>query len=319
MSLSEFDLIRRYFDRATGARKDVLLGIGDDAALLAVPPGQVLAVSVDTLVAEVHFRADDAPADLGYKCLAVNLSDLAATGAEPVWATLALTLPGVDEAWLAGFAGGFCGLARRFDVQLVGGDLTRGPLAVTVQVHGLVPQDAALTRAGARAGDAVCVTGTLGDAAAALALEAGQGGSHRSHLQERLRKPSPRVREGLALRAAASAAIDVSDGLLADLGHILERSKVGATVHADELPLSDSLRRVADPEQARRLALTGGDDYELCFTIGREELPAVQAAFAERGLAPLTCIGTIDADPGLRCLDSGGRPVSTAQPGYRHF
>lgn len=319
MSLSEFDVISRYFGRATDARDDVLLGIGDDAALLSVPAGKVLAVSVDTLVAEVHFRADDAPADLGYKALAVNLSDLAAMGAEPAWATLALTLPAVDETWLKGFAGGFAELAKVFGVQLVGGDLTRGPLSVTVQVHGLVPKDEALTRAGARPGDLVCVTGTFGDAALALDRDALPPGPERSYVEGRLHRPSPRVREGTLLRVSASAAVDVSDGLLADLGHILESSGVGATVQADAVPLSESLRRTVDPDTARRLALAGGEDYELCFTVGPADLPALQAAVAERGLAALACIGTVDADPGLRCLDGQGRPLRMEQPGYRHF
>lgn len=317
MSLSEFELIRRFFARATGVRTDVLLGVGDDAALLAVPPGQVLAVSVDSLVAGVHFLADDPPADVGYKALAVNLSDLAAMGAEPAWATLALTLPAVDEAWLGAFAAGFAELAARFGVQLVGGDLSRGPLALTVQVHGLVPQAEALRRSGARPGDRVCVTGTLGDAAAALTREA--DGADGAYLQERLRRPCPRVREGIALRALASAAIDISDGLLADLGHILECSGGGATVQASALPLSAPLRRAVAPERARRLALGGGDDYELCFTVDAQRWAEVQAVFARQGLAPVSCIGTIDAEPGLRCVDAQGRMLEVDRSGYRHF
>lgn len=318
MSLSEFELIRRYFAHATGARGDVLLGVGDDAALLRVPAGQVLAVSTDTLVADVHFRAGDPAEDIGYKALAVNLSDLAAMGAKPAWATLGLTLPRVDEGWLEAFTRGFSSLARQWDVQLVGGDLTRGPLAVTVQVHGMVPPGQALTRAGARPGDRVCVTGTLGDAAQALKLTE-VAGAEEQYLQGRLRRPVPRVGEGLALRGRATAAIDVSDGLLADLGHLLEASGVGATVRAASLPLSDALCRTVGREQAQRLALGGGDDYELCCSVPELQLSDLQDACMHGGLAPFACIGKFDAEPGLRCIDSAGRLMHIEQPGYRHF
>ncbi len=324
MSLSEFQLIERYFSACGVGRPDVIVGVGDDAALVTVAPGQQLALAIDTLVAGVHFPPDVAPADLGHKALAVNLSDLAAMGAEPAWATLALTLPEVDESWLAGFATGFAALAVQHGVQLIGGDTTRGPLTITVQVHGLLAAGKALRRNGAGVGDEVYVTGTLGDAAVALRLW--QSEARRSSdpdaisLYARLHRPTPRMAMGLALRDLASAAVDVSDGLAADLAHVLDASGVGATLDVTRLPLSTALRSHwgGSESEARRLALSGGDDYELCFTAPAARRAAVMAAATHADCA-VTTIGSIDAAPGLRLLDAGGAEMVLSGAGYDHF
>jgi len=315
--VNEFELIRRHFARRGPQREDVPLGIGDDAALLAPPAGQALATTVDTLLGGVHFSPDIPPADLGHKALAVNLSDLAAMGAEPAWATLSISLPEADGAWLAAFADGFFALAGRFGVQLVGGDTTRGPLAVTVQLQGFVPADAALRRGGARPGDHVFVTGSLGDAGAGLAIEQGRlafTGPAADFLLARLHRPTPRVEAGLALRGLASAAIDVSDGLGQDLGHILAASGVGAELEIAALPLSDELL-ASGIAQPWRLAAAAGDDYELCFTAPADAAPGVADALD----CPVTRIGRIVGEPGLRWLDAQGRTVAPPPRGWDHF
>jgi thiamine-monophosphate kinase len=321
MPLSEFDLIARYFRSAGPGRADVALGVGDDCALLRVPPGSLLAVSIDTLVAGVHFPVDTAAADLGHKALAVNLSDLAAIGAEPAWATLALTLPEADEAWLVQFSAAFQGLAARFGVELVGGDTTRGPLSITVQAHGFVPEAGALRRAGARPGDLIYVTGELGDAGLALLAlqqELQLPAADRVAVLQRLYRPAPRIAAGIALRAVASAAIDVSDGLAADLGHILAASGVGATLQVERLPISPVLARHFHAAGGWVLPLGAGDDYELCFTV-----PAVHQGLAEQALeaagCPCTWIGLVEARPGLRCLLDDGTDLGLAGAGYQHF
>lgn len=320
MPASEFDLIRRYFTRPAPARDDVVLGVGDDCALLAPPPGQGLAVSMDLLVGGVHFLFDTEPETLGHKALAVNLSDLAAMGAEPAWATLGLALPEVDDAWLEAFCRGFFGLAQAHGVALVGGDTTRGPLAVAVQVHGFVPLEMALRRDGARPGDQVFVTGTPGDAALALAALQGRVQLPEADMaasRQRLERPLPRLRQGLELRGLATAAIDVSDGLAQDLGHILERSGTGARLAVDALPLSPALAAL-EREQALALALGGGDDYELCFTAPPDrvaELMSLAAAWD----CPCTGIGEIVAAPGLDCRRDDGRPYRAGRLGYDHF
>lgn len=322
MAASEFELIRRYFERHTPGRPDVVLGIGDDCALLQVPPAYTLAVTLDMLVAGVHFLADADAEGLGHKALAVNLSDLAAMGASPAWATLALSLPEVDEAWLAGFCQGFFSLAERFGVQLVGGDTTRGPLTIAIQAHGLVPEGAALRRDGARPGDIIAVTGTLGDAGLALVIAQGQAtvpnDGHRRYLQERLERPMPRIHQGIGLRGLASAAIDVSDGLAQDLGHILARSRVGARLDIERLPRSPALAESQASDVALSLALAGGDDYELCFTVPPARIAQVRAQAAAWDCR-LTEIGLIEAEPGLRCLGSDGTPYPLNRLGYDHF
>ena len=311
MSEGEFDLIAR-IRRRIAARDDVALGIGDDCALLAPPPGMQLAVTMDTLNAGVHFPADTAPADIGWKALAVNLSDLAAMGAQPAWCTLALSLPQADAAWLEAFCDGFLALAQAHGIALVGGDTTRGPLAVTLTAHGFVPAGAALRRDGARVGDEVWVSGTLGDAAGALA-QWQAGGAIAPPLRARLDRPTPRVALGLALRGIASSCIDISDGLLADLAHITRASGVGAELEADALPASPALGAAFASEAMRRLQATGGDDYELCFTAAATQREAVQALGARLGL-PLARIGRIVAGSGVHCAGLG--PVV---PGYQHF
>lgn len=318
MALSEFELIERHFAGRQIGGAQVVLGIGDDCALLDVPPGMSLAVSVDTSIAGVHFPAEMPPEDVGYRALAVNLSDLAAMGAEPSWFTLALTLGEADESWLTAFSTGLFELASRFEVPLVGGDVTRGALGICIEVGGLVPKGKALLRSGARPGDAVYVTGTLGDAAAALAL--GQDvAAGAMDLVGRLNRPTPRIEAGLALRDLASACIDISDGLAADLGHVLRRSGVGATIELEALPRSAAFRaaapRLADPDA---LVLGGGDDYELCFTVPPEQEERLAARFGDVD-CPIARIGRIEVVPGLRCVDGQGGAVAIRRPGYRHF
>lgn len=318
----EFGLIERIRARA-GSRSDVVLGIGDDAAVLWVPPGQDLVVTTDTLVAGRHFPRATAARETGWKALAVNLSDLAAMGATPAWASLALTLPRIDIAWLDAFVGGFMALARRHGVALVGGDTTRGPLSVTITAQGFVPRGAALRRDGARPGDAIYVSGALGDAAAGLrvargGLRAAPASAARA-LRMRLDHPQPRVALGLALRGIASAAIDVSDGLAQDLRHILQASGVGGAIEVDALPASRALRGAVAARAARRkLQLAGGDDYELCFTVPAARVGRL-VAIARRLRLPLTRIGTVLRTPGLALLDARARPVRLRRAGYDHF
>ena len=319
MSLSEFNLIERYFTRPS-RRAGVVLGVGDDTALLRVPTGMELAVTVDTLVAGVHFPESAGPAAIAHKALAVNLSDLASMGAEPAWVTLALTLPEADEAWLAAFADAFFELADHHGVALIGGDTTHGPLSITVQAHGLVPQGQALRRSGAQPGDGIYLTGTVGDAGLGLAaLLEGRAlpAEAREHCIDRLHRPLPRVLEGLALREVASACIDVSDGVAADLGHILGRSGFGACIEASRLPLSEPFRGAFDaPEAAWRAALTAGDDYELLFCVPEEK----QEELARRlPMDAYTRIGEIRREPGLVCLDAAGEPLDLTDTGYQHF
>ncbi|QKT04400.1 thiamine-phosphate kinase [Ectothiorhodospiraceae bacterium 2226] len=320
--MGEFDLIARHFARLGAQRRDVTLGVGDDAALLAPPAGQHLVVAVDTLVAGVHFPTDTAAADIGHKALAVNLSDLAAMGAQPAWFTLSLTLPRADEAWLTAFAGGLRALAEAHGVQLVGGDTTRGPLTISVQVLGFAPPEAALRRSGARPGDGVYVSGTLGDAALGLAAVQGRvelPGESARRLRTRLDRPTPRVALGLALRGLATSAIDLSDGLAGDLTHILAASGVGAVLDCTALPLAAEVRAWGETEPAAwRLALSGGDDYELCFTAPPAQQAAVERACAQAGV-PCTRIGSIVAGEGLQLRGRDGVPLPVPLRGYEHF
>lgn len=315
---SEFDLIERYFASLTPLGEGVIQGPGDDCARVRVPPDTELAVSVDTLVEGVHFPEDTDAADIGWKSLACGLSDLAAMAAEPAWCTLALTVPAADEAWIARFADGFGAIAHEYGIGLIGGDVTRGPLAVSVQVAGHIPVGQALTRGGAAAGDGVYVSGSPGEAAAGLAgLQAGHATADDA-LVQRLNRPTPRVALGRRLAGVASACIDVSDGLAADLGHILAASGVGATLDLDALPASAALRAAAGgAEQLQDWILHGGDDYELCFCV-----PAVRESALPRDettLGPITRIGTLEAAAGLRGTHAGAEPVTLASAGYRHF
>jgi thiamine-monophosphate kinase len=317
---SEFSLIECYFSHLTAERADVTLGIGDDCALLQCAEGKELAVSIDTLVEGVHFFADIDPHALGYKALAVNLSDLAAMGADPAWFTLALTLPENNPAWLEGFSSGLAAAAKASGIQLVGGDTTRGPLTISIQVHGLVDAGKALRRDGAKPGDKIYVTGTLGDAGAALkhCLEAWSPDiltdSDWDSFQQRLEYPTPRNALTDILYRFATSAIDISDGLVADLSHILNRSEVGAKLKVHDLPLSSSLKKLPK-ELATELALSSGDDYELCFTV-----PAELADELEQQCLDITCIGEITAQPGFTLVDASGQESTTnIRKGYDHF
>lgn len=312
----EFALVERIRARVR-LRPDVACGIGDDAALLRVPAGQVLAVTSDTLVAGVHFPPGTTPADIGWKALAVNLSDLAAMAATPAWCTLALTLPEPDGDWLEGFLDGFLELADEHALGLVGGDTTRGPLSITITAHGLVPEAQALLRSGARDGHDVWVTGTLGDAAGAL-QQWRAGGPASAKLRHRLDRPTPRVAAGLALRGLASAGIDVSDGLAADLGHVLQASGVGAQLDLGRLPTSRTLADHFDEALRWPLQLSGGDDYELCFTAPPSSALAIEQALVACGV-PATVVGQVEARPGLRFTSPEGQDYRPASAGFQHF
>jgi len=312
----EFDLIDR-IRRRVHAREDVVLGIGDDAALLRVPAGKLLVVAADTLNAGVHFPEDTAPADVGWKSLAVNLSDLAAMGAEPAWCTLSLSLPGGDVRWVDGFIDGFLELAHAHGVALVGGDTTRGPLSISVTVHGFVAPGRALRRDAARVDDDIWVSGTPGDAAGALA-QWREDGVRDGALRSRLDRPTPRVALGVALADVAHACIDISDGLLADLAHVCRASGVGARVELDRVPASDALRAAFDDATRQTLQATGGDDYELCFTAPAELRDEVERIAREAG-TPAARIGRIEAGQGVDAFDAGGARWHPGRAGYQHF
>lgn len=325
MALGEFDLIAKYFKRPVHR---AALGIGDDCALIAPAPGMQLAISCDMLVQGRHFFADVDPHALGHKALAVNLSDLAASGAAPRAFTLALALPQVEEAWLQGFAQGLFALADTHGCELIGGDTTQGPLNICITVFGDVPAGEALLRSGAQAGDDIYVSGNLGDAR--LALEALLGhislpAEALAAARERLERPTPRVALGTALRNIASSALDVSDGLLGDLSHILQASQVGAEVHLEEATkliaasaLWESASADFDQNLLQQCTLAGGDDYELCFTAAVSQRAAVQAAGAT-AQTPVHRIGRITAEPGLRVLDAQGQPVAQRWRSFDHF
>ena len=320
MALSESELITRYFRKCGAQRRDVTLGVGDDAAVLECPPGMQLVATTDTLVAGVHFPSTVPAAAVGHRALAVNLSDLAAMGARPAWALLALTLPEADEQWLTGFAAGFGALARAHDVALVGGDTTRGPLAVTVQLLGHVPHGRALTRAGGRPGDALYVSGSPGDAGAGLAIEQGRLAAPADaapYLRERFLLPTPRVALGERLRGYARACIDVSDGLLGDAGKLAGASGVGLEIAFADLPVSRPLVVALGPDAARELALTAGDDYELLFAVDparvaelERELPRAQWNYSQ--------IGVLREAPGA-VVRRDGSVMEFSHSGYQHF
>jgi thiamine-monophosphate kinase len=320
MPIGEFDLIRRFFTRPPRDTRRIALGIGDDCALLMPSPGMQLAVSSDMLIEGRHFVSTVRPERLGHKALAVNLSDLAACGARPLGFCLALAMPRVDEAFLEGFARGLFALADRDGIELVGGDTTAGPLAICITVFGEVPPGAALLRSGAQAGDDVWVSGTLGDAR--LALESFRGsvtlpGEAFEAVRPAMELPQPRVALGIGLRGVATAAIDVSDGLLGDLSHVLRASGVGARIEADATPKSAALR--AQPIALQReCALAGGDDYELAFTAPPGRRDAVMAA-ARAARVGVTCIGRVEAESGLRLVDAAGAPVPNRFASFDHF
>lgn len=322
MSLGEFDLIDRYFLRPAGTGPQrAVVGNGDDCAVIAPAPGMQIALSTDTLVEGRHFLSTVDPAKLGHKALAVNLSDLAACGARPLGFTLALTLPRVDPAWLAGFSQGLLALADQHDCELIGGDTTAGPLTIGITVLGEVPAGGAVLRSGACPGHQLWVSGQPGEAR--LALEAFRGtlnppldAAGFEAARARMESPTPRVALGLALRGLATAAIDVSDGLLGDLAHLLRRSRVGVQLDLQALPVSPLLQTRPAAEQLD-CVLAGGDDYELLFTAPADQAPAVRQAAAQAGVA-VTCIGVIDATPGLR-LQQGGQDVPNRWTSFDHF
>ncbi|MFO1506814.1 MAG: thiamine-phosphate kinase [Lysobacterales bacterium] len=327
--MSEFALIDAIHARCRTQRHDVVTGIGDDAAVLACPEGRRLVACTDTLVDGVHFPRGTAAEDIGWKSLAVNLSDLAAMGADPAWALLALTLPAADMEFVERFTGGFAELARQHGVDLVGGDLTQGPLSITVTALGFVTSGAALTRAGARAGDAVFVTGTLGDAAAGLhwlrnhAVSTGARGTTitadaPAALLQRLRRPTPRLVAGRALGGIASACIDLSDGLLADLGHVADASGVGIEVDAAALPASPALRVHCNDEERLSCQASGGDDYELAFTVPPDRIDAVVSKLIDVGCAA-TRIGRVAGNSGVRLCDAAGGTIEPPSRGWEHF
>ncbi len=318
--VSEFEIIRSYFTRPV---RRALLGVGDDCALIAPEPGTVFAVSTDMLVEGKHFFSDAAPADLGHKALAVNLSDLAAMGAAPRYATLALALPEADADWLAQFTQGFFRLADAFGVELIGGDTTRGPRNISITVMGAVPQAFALRRDGAKVGDEVWLSGCGGDAALALAhlnRRIRLSDAVLAHCLTRLHTPVPCIALGLALRGIASSAIDVSDGLVADLGHIAERSGVAVELRFAELPRSRAIKACGDERLAQECLLAGGDDYELAFTAKPDDHKRIESIASELGLA-LTRIGSVTSgEPGLVSVcDASGKIMQITRKGFDHF
>jgi thiamine-monophosphate kinase len=312
MPLTEFPLIQRFFTQQRVKNPSTVLGIGDDCALLSVPEGYQLAVTTDTMVESVHFFAGADPEQLGHKLLAVNLSDLASMGAKPLSITLALTLPSVDESWLKAFSKGFLSLAEQHSVDLIGGDTTSGPLTLTVQALGLVPKDKGLRRSTAQPGDFIYLTGCIGDAGLGLKIKQGYDCSlaHAEVALARFNRPNPQVEAGLALLDIANACIDISDGLLADIDHILEQSQVGARLDWELLPLSEAVLAYINETGDWSLPLIAGDDYELCFTVSPEKSALLTI--------PCTKIGVIEALPTLRLYKSGQLQSLTSK-GYEHF
>jgi thiamine-monophosphate kinase len=316
--LNEFEIIRRYFSPPTD---HTILAGGDDAALIAVTPGMELAISADALVAGRHFFEDAEPYDVGYKAMAVNLSDMAAMGARPRWATLCLTLPAADERWLEQFSYGFLDLARDHQVDLIGGDTTRGPLVVCVQIMGEASPGKALRRSGARPGDQLWVSGHVGDAALALSWLRGDfelEAHERDQAMKRLNRPQPRVALGQGLIGLATSAIDVSDGLVADLGHVADVSGVRAVIEWESVPLSAMAEPYRRQPLVQRCALAGGDDYELAFTAPPGAAPDLKLLAGRVGVA-LTRIGRIEAGAGVTVLDHAGKNLPLAETGFDHF
>lgn len=317
--MNEFDLIERFFVRPS-SRNDVTIGIGDDAAVCAVPENHELVLTTDMLVAGVHFPIETPARAIGHKALAVNLSDLAAMGAEPAWFTMTLCLPETNEVWLQDFSQGLLDLADAYGIALVGGDTVEGPMGIGIQACGFVPVGAAILRSGAKAGDHIFVTGSLGDAALGLSIEQKRlniDPVHQEYFSKRLNYPVPRVSEGDALRGIASTMIDISDGLVADLGHVLESSEVGASIHLAKLPISTPYRDIVD-EVGWDPALSGGDDYELCFTVAPDQVDLLMD-MARDWACGVTEIGGIEPESGLRIYDEGANLYQVSYSGFEHF
>ncbi|RDF12102.1 thiamine-phosphate kinase [Haemophilus paraphrohaemolyticus] len=319
--MGEFDLIKRYFSRKS-LQNEVILSVGDDCAITSISAGYQLAITTDTLVEGTHFLPSISPAALAYKSVAVNLSDLAAMGATPTWVSLALTLPEIKEAWLAEFSQSLFAILDRYSMSLIGGDTTKGPLSITLTAQGFLPENQGLFRHQAKVGDWIFVSGFLGDSAAGLDLllqnRKIENESDRYFIQRHLH-PTPRVELGLALRAFSCCALDISDGLLADLGHILERSQVGAEIYLENLPLSHHLCTQYEQTQAEKFALTGGEDYELCFTVSEEKREEMEQVLRSQGIK-VTCIGQIlPATSGLNLLKNGKKMALPTHIGFDHF
>ena len=319
--MGEFDLIKRYFLRKS-LQNDVILSVGDDCAITSIPTGYQLAITTDTLVEGTHFLPSISPADLAYKSVAVNLSDLAAMGATPAWMSLALTLPEIKEEWLAEFSQSLFAILDRYGVSLIGGDTTKGSLSITLTAQGFLPENQGLFRHQAKVGDWIFVSGFLGDSAAGLDLllqnRKIENESDRYFIQRHLR-PTPRVELGLALRSFSCCALDISDGLLADLEHILERSQVGAEIYLENLPLSHYLCTQYEQTQAEKFALTGGEDYELCFTVSEEKREEMEQVLRSQGIK-VTCIGKIlPQTSGLNLLKNGEKVTLPEHCGFDHF
>lgn len=321
--MKEFELINSYFVDRGPKRKDVILGVGDDAALTKVPEDNLLVVATDTMVEGIHFFKDAPAKSIGHKCLAVNLSDFAAMGAEPAWASIAMTLPNSDEAWIKDFTDGLFEIAEYYNVQIIGGDTTQGPLTVTVSIKGFIREDKALLRSGAKIGDWIYVTGQLGDAALTVANKLGQvdlDANLAALSEQKFNYPSARIAAGHVLRHAATSAIDVSDGLMQDLAHILKASEVSAELFVDKLPISPSVMSMLPEDKAVELALIGGEDYELLFT-----LPEEQKAFLEQNATAMgveyTCIGQIKgaASSNITLLKDGEPYPMPERQGFQHF
>ncbi|MBX4181206.1 thiamine-phosphate kinase [Sodalis sp. CWE] len=325
MSCKEIDLIDRFFNKMQKTRQDVIMGVGDDCALLSTNKEELIAVSTDTLIAGKHFMPDIHPTDLGYKSLAVNLSDLASMGADPAWLSLAITLPSINEDWLASFSKSLFRELNYHNMQLIGGDITCGPLSLTMTIQGKVPFGCALTRHGACVGDRIYVTGTLGDSAAGLAILQKRlrifNLQDRQYLLSRHLRPQPRILQGKALRNIASAAIDISDGAIMDLNHILVRSNCGACINLDSIPYSLALLRHSNQDQALHWALSGGEDYELCFTVSpiNDRLLGNIVADLNCTNTSFTCIGyIIPKNEGIQFMRNN-KKVEYSWSGYTHF
>lgn len=318
--MKEFELIKHFFTVQAVKRKDVLLGIGDDCAVVASTEKQDIVVTTDTLVAGVHFPLETPPRAIGHKAVAVNLSDIAAMGAKPSWLSLAITLPEVDESWLADFSAGVFELCEYYNVQIIGGDTTQGPLSITITAQGLTPEGKYLSRSGAKAGDWLYVTGELGDAALALQHYKKQvtvSSEYVEKITAKLDYPKPRVLAGQSLRELASAAIDISDGLLSDLGHICKASNVGANIVLDDIPLSDIMNKTLLFDDAINLALIGGDDYELLFTVSEHNKVGMETALSHAG-TPVTCIGQVNTSKVISTT-LNNKPVPIKNTGFEHF
>lgn len=316
MPVSEFDIIEQVFKANALTGDNVICGIGDDAAIIEVPAGHQLLVSTDTLVSGVHFFADADPFDIGYKSLAVNLSDMAAMAASPVWMTLALTLPDNDSGWVRKFADGLFTLANQYKVALIGGDMSHGPLSITITIMGTVPSGQALKRSNAKPGDDIYVTGQLGMASYALDALMQKTTPPRVCL-DRLNRPQPRVQAGIAIRNSASAGIDISDGLVADLAHMLKASTVGARIELAAIPVYKALTKLDEAEKWK-YALCSGDDYELCFTVAIRHRQLLEQIMKNSD-CEFSRIGQITSEPGIRWMAPDGNDRQIYGTGYRHF